>query len=62
MRTMTVASLNILTGGIDVANCTTDTTDLGTFIGDMKSKLHIPSLDALGKLRKTKLNLRCFYL
>ncbi|KAM9888390.1 hypothetical protein OXX79_012957, partial [Metschnikowia pulcherrima] len=42
MNTVTVASLNVLTGSPDFVNCTTDV-DPDIFIGDMKSKLHSSS-------------------
>lgn len=43
MCTVTVANLNVLTGGTDFVNCTTDTADPDIFNGDMKSKLHLSS-------------------
>ena len=54
---MTVAS-NFLTGKTDTVNCTTDTAEPGTFVGNMKSKLNL-SFANVWDLRTPRLDLRC---
>ena len=49
MRAITSTSFNILTVGAGFADCTTNTAEPDTFVGDMKRKLHVSPANASEK-------------